>query len=456
MNFKVLILTLLVSSTSAINLQAKSTTSILQALADGDDKGKDDGNSTEAANVTLTECAAEGEFCECDGDIIYGALGKDHKLNKKKANATMHAPEGADGLQCSNEVFGDPVPGILKGCFCSDQNVTKKNATKEVDVDNVAEEIVWGQIKLIGNNDGRTVMINTTERNITATISSHLSLGASKTAKRPAGNKRNNRQKYAFVQDNGSEKQRWKKETHKRAPGAFRLIDETGNCLWANAPKDFKRNKNSAYVVSVKGRKGVCTFWEKKQSGEGWNIVMSRPGTKSGQDKYAFMNGWGLAVLGWCKPGDCELGPDRMYLALHSKAKKHSIFTSAIFAAPANVTASLASNDTANDTLDDNSTAANDTNATDATPAAAPAAATPAAAPAAGGAAAAPAGNASNSTNATKKNKSKKAKKKALPEPYAGDNSDDEAAGQDLSYDIDEEDEFEGLEGKEKVAKALE
>lgn len=166
-------------------------------LADGDDKGKggkddkDDDNSTEA--VTMKECAAEGEFCECDGDMIFGAFTKKHELNKKKANGTKHAPEGESGLMCTAENFGDPLPDTKapKGCWCTNQNVTKTNGTNMTDPDNGLEEVVWGQIKLIGNNDGRTVMINTTERNITATISSHLSLGASKTAKRPAGNMRN-------------------------------------------------------------------------------------------------------------------------------------------------------------------------------------------------------------------------------------------------------------------------
>jgi len=72
-------------------------------------------------------------------------------------------------------------------------------------------------------------------------------------------------------------------------------------------------------MVAVQGRKGVCTFWNKVESGEGWNIVMARPGIKQGQGKYSNMNGWGLAVLGWCKGGDCELGADRMYLTLHKK-----------------------------------------------------------------------------------------------------------------------------------------
>jgi hypothetical protein len=213
-------------------------------------------------------------------------------------------------------------------------------------------------------------------------------------------------------------------------------------------------------MVSVKGRKGVCTFWNKVESGEGWNIVMARPGIKQGQGKFSNMNGWGLAVLGWCKGGDCELGADRMYLTLHKKEKKFSIFKSPIFAIPP-AYGHWMFEDHSDDNSTDNATA-NDTNSTNSTTGGeAPAAPAPAAAPAAsaapaGGAAAQ--GNATNGTNKTKKNKTKKHKKKKLPEPYAGDNSDDEAEGKDLSYDIGdyEEEDWDGLEMREKVNKASE
>jgi len=236
------------------------------------------------------------------------------------ANITKSHPKDVKGLMCSAEVFGsDPLPGVVKSCFCATTNATKNGTLAETDDENSADEVVWSQIKLIGNNDGRTTMVNTTERNITATLSTHISLSNQKATKRPKGNKRNKNQNFLFVQDNGEDKQRWKKETHPSVSGAFRLIDETGYCLWANNPSDFKRSKKSAHLVSVKGAKGKCTFWEKKQSGDGWNIVMARPGTKNGQKKFAEMNGWGLAVLGWCKKGECELGEDKSYLSLHSK-----------------------------------------------------------------------------------------------------------------------------------------
>ena len=389
--------------------------------------------------------------------MFFGRETKDHTLNRTAEFLSKTPKDGEFGLWCTAEPFGgDPLPGVVKSCFCS-TNTTKKNATALFDSENVAEEYTWGQIKLIGNQDGRTVMINTTERNITATLSVHLNLNNLKGKKRPQGNNRDKKSKMAFVQDNGDAKQMWKKETHPKVPGAFRLVDEGGYCLWVNAPKEMKRSKPSSYVTAVPDKKGKCTFFEKKQSGDGWNIVMVRPGTKSGQkDKYSYMNGWALAVHGWCKSYDCELGPDATYIVAHGNKKKWSIWTSRIFAAPANVTYALTNNITVNDTVEEeNDTAdANDTsNATDTTPAAAPAAATPAAAPAAAGATATPA-NATNGTNKTKKDKKKKKKAKKLPVPYAGDDSDDEALGQDLSYDIDEEEDYGDYDMREKVDRA--
>ena len=84
----------------------------------------------------------EGDFCDCEGDILYGALKKrDHALNHKK-NISMKNPNGADGLYCTNEVFGeDPVPGVVKGCFCTNANVSHKHNATEHDPDMVTEPV---------------------------------------------------------------------------------------------------------------------------------------------------------------------------------------------------------------------------------------------------------------------------------------------------------------------------
>jgi len=183
---------------------------------------------------------------------------------------------------------------------------------------------------------------------------------------------------------------------------------------------------------------------------------MLRPGLKGGQSKYANMNGWGLAVLGWCKGGDCELGPDQMYLALHKKEKKFSIWTSRIFATPPEVFWEFEHLDDFNDSEGLNDTDSNSTDNATATAPAAPAAAPAAAAPATPAAASSAEGNSTNGTNASKKKKAKKPKKKKLPVPYAGDNSDDDAAGADLSWDIDEEEDFGDYEWRDKINHATE
>lgn len=334
------------------------------------------------------------------------------------------------------------------------------NATEPLEVEtSAADPVEWSQVKLLGNNDGRTAFISTTEQLINATLSTHMDIKDLRAVKRPRGNKRNKNAKFALVKDNGNDTQQWKLERHPSQPqNTWRLVDKTGACLNANDPQDFRRNKNSAYVVSVRGNKGRCSFWTKVQAGNAWNIVLANKGRGQPAGKFNYMFGWGLAVLDHMK-GDKELGPEYSYLVLHKKSAKWSIWSGGIFAAPANVTANItaaaalnATNATENDTDDANATA----NAT--TPAAAPAPATPPpAAPAAGAAPAATnSSNASNSTNAS--NKTNKTKKKNLPEPYAGnDDDDDDPRSVDLTVDIDDQDENEEDDDatiREKVMKA--
>jgi len=150
----------------------------------------------------------------------------------------------------------------------------------------------FAQIKIIGNNDGRTAFIPTTvEPYIKASISTHRDLNNHNAYKRPKGNKRYQKQKFAFVQDNDwiGYEQKWMLERHKtQDKKVWRLVDTTNHCLVANNPQDFMRNKISSYVTSVYGKKEACTFWKKVQSGDGWNIVMARPGLGAGQKKHAF------------------------------------------------------------------------------------------------------------------------------------------------------------------------
>lgn len=196
----------------------------------------------------------------------------------------------------------------------------------------------YAQIRLIGNNDGRTAFIPTTEEPyIKASISTHRDINNQfKEYKRPKGNKRFQKQKFAFVQDNDwvGYEQKWMMERHKtQDKSIWRLVDTTGHCLTANNPQDFKRNKISSYVTSVRQKKKLCSFWKKQASGDGWNIVLARPGLGAGQKKHAWMKGWGLSILN-NKKTDQELGPSTSYLVIHKNPNKWSIWSSKIFGAP--------------------------------------------------------------------------------------------------------------------------
>ena len=98
----------------------------------------------------------------------------------------------------------------------------------------------YAQIRLIGNNDGRTAFIPTTEEPyIKASISTYKDLQTKHVEKRPKGNKRYKKQKYAFVQDNDwiGYEQKWMLERHKtQDKKIWRLVDTTGHCLTANNP----------------------------------------------------------------------------------------------------------------------------------------------------------------------------------------------------------------------------
>lgn len=182
---------------------------------------------------------------------------------------------------------------------------------------------------------------------------------------------------------------------------------------------------------------------------------MANKGTGQERGKYNYMFGWGLAILDH-KNTDKELGPEYSYLTMHKNANKWSIWGGGILAANPGVLANMSAVHVNATNATDNST--NATNATDAPPAAAPAA--PAAAPAApaapASAAATNSSNASNNTNAS--NSTNATKKKKFPEPYAGDDSDDDdPRSVDLTVDIDNQDEFEEDEDetiREKVMKA--
>jgi hypothetical protein len=62
------------------------------------------------AHAEWAHCATEGGFCRAPAGamIHYGREG---------SFAHRRSPPG--GLPCSNDVFGDPIPGVHKECFLS-------------------------------------------------------------------------------------------------------------------------------------------------------------------------------------------------------------------------------------------------------------------------------------------------------------------------------------------------
>merc|ERR1712146_183704 len=66
------------------------------------------------------KCSSEGNDCNFEGTrtVLYGAK---NKFNTKKLT---------DGTKCSNQVFGDPIPGVVKSCWLNKKDAPTKKAPK--------------------------------------------------------------------------------------------------------------------------------------------------------------------------------------------------------------------------------------------------------------------------------------------------------------------------------------
>ena len=64
-----------------------------------------------------TVCASENGQCKCQGDIFYGA-DKGGTLDMARGWTKKHADKSGT-TACSNRIFGDPLPGTVKKCFCA-------------------------------------------------------------------------------------------------------------------------------------------------------------------------------------------------------------------------------------------------------------------------------------------------------------------------------------------------
>lgn len=228
MKYSLVIAALFATTASAIQLQAESTTGVLQSITataqkEGDAKKNKKPKTKKKSPPPKKSKDAKEEVsaCECLGEdkipdnkkLIEN--GNDNKVMTPKYGSSCDSAwdQKLDFCAPGGENYGDEVMcPTYNWCYvqsadCPDSQEDTSygdllfwrecpaepvvaNKTLEVDPENSAEEDKWGQIKLIGNNDGRTVGINTTEKNITSTISTHITIGG-KAKKRPQGNKRN-------------------------------------------------------------------------------------------------------------------------------------------------------------------------------------------------------------------------------------------------------------------------
>lgn len=63
----------------------------------------------------MYKCADEGDTCWCDTQIFYGEE-RNGSINSSKGWATELV---SGNTYCTNYVFGDPLPGVRKACFCA-------------------------------------------------------------------------------------------------------------------------------------------------------------------------------------------------------------------------------------------------------------------------------------------------------------------------------------------------
>jgi len=75
-----------------------------------------------------TQCAEEGQSCECDGSILYGA---GDSWADFFGNGYALQSEHNGRVECSSGVYGDPLPGVDKKCFCVHKKACDDNAEKK-------------------------------------------------------------------------------------------------------------------------------------------------------------------------------------------------------------------------------------------------------------------------------------------------------------------------------------
>jgi len=81
----------------------------------------------EMVNRLGTHCGGEGSSCSCVGTVSYGAEG------------AFTTKNSVSSVGCNNQVFGDPIPGTKKDCYCSVSNKLYKKIDLKKKIKSLAD-----------------------------------------------------------------------------------------------------------------------------------------------------------------------------------------------------------------------------------------------------------------------------------------------------------------------------
>ena len=111
-------------------------TAVLIADLSGKVDGDQEQPETEPSNST--SCASENGICECASDmVVYYGFEKDGVLDETQ-NYTRLQADQSGYTSCSNSVFGDPLYGTVKSCFC--QVANDQDPVETIESDRCAKE----------------------------------------------------------------------------------------------------------------------------------------------------------------------------------------------------------------------------------------------------------------------------------------------------------------------------
>lgn len=81
---------------------------------------------------SVLKCGEEGEDCQCNGNVFYGAAVVQDKAADFESMLTKQfkVRPSKESMKCNNAHFGDPLPGTPKACFCDDVHKMSRDQIK--------------------------------------------------------------------------------------------------------------------------------------------------------------------------------------------------------------------------------------------------------------------------------------------------------------------------------------